>query len=67
MPFNLHQANTMHGGVLVVTNSGRSPKEDSLPQKPSTWVFDERTGWIDVSDFLKKVIKLNEQIVKKYN
>jgi hypothetical protein len=50
-----------------VTNDEQSPKEDNLHKKPSTWVFDEKTGWIDVSEFLKKVIKLNEQIVKKGN
>lgn len=44
-----------------------SPKEDSAPDKSYQWVFDERTGWINVTDFLSRMIKLSNDLAANKN
>lgn len=44
-----------------------SPKVDSPHKKSPIWVYDERLGWIDVSEFLSRTIKLREELARKIN
>lgn len=42
-----------------------SLNEDTFVKKSPAWVFDERTGWIDVNEFLSRTSKLSEDLAKK--